>query len=454
MATVRPPMTMVAFMQASNVTVYSASWRYPSSRRDFLTMDYYQEVGRELERGMFDMLFFDDRLAMPGIHGGGVGSAVASGARPVKLDLLTILGTVAAATRDIGLGATYSTTYYEPYHVARIFATLDHLSRGRAAWNVVTSVNDSEAENFGVDLHLLPEDRYARAEEFMEATFRLWDSWGDDAIVYDRDTGVFGRPEAVREVNYQGEFVKTRGPLSVPRTPQGRPVVIQAGQSGRGRDFAARWADLIFTIANTLPAARAHYDDQKERIAQLGRDPDSVKILPLVFTVVGETEQIARDKETMLLNMIDPSASLALLSEAANYDFAAHELDEPVTEELLGRMTGARGMIEGILRHVGRENATIRDLADHRSTLLEGPRFVGTGAQVADQLEEWYLTQGCDGFAFAATHVPGAFEEFTRMVVPELQRRGLARTSYTGGTLRENLGIERPSAEKALPAAR
>ena len=231
-------MSLVGFMQAGNVTVYSGSWRHPATEHGFLDAGYYQKLGRTLEEGCFDLMFFDDRLAMPGIYGGSVAEAVRLGARPVKLDLSIVLGLVAGATPSIGLGATYSTTYYSPFHVARTFATLDHLSGGRAAWNVVTSVNDSEAQNYGMKEVLAHDARYDRADEFLEATTGLWDTWEDDALVLDRESGTFADPDKVHELNHEGEWFSVRGPLTVPRSPQGRPVLLQAGSSGRGRDFA------------------------------------------------------------------------------------------------------------------------------------------------------------------------------------------------------------------------
>ncbi|HEX6567734.1 MAG TPA: NtaA/DmoA family FMN-dependent monooxygenase, partial [Acidimicrobiales bacterium] len=282
-------MSLVGFMQAGNVTVYSGSWRHPATEHGFLTAAFYEKLGRTLEEGCFDMMFFDDRLAMPGIYGGSVADAVRLGARPVKLDLSIVLGLVAGATRQIGLGATYSTTYYTPFHVARTFAPLDHLSGGRAAWNVVTSVNDGEAQNYGVDHHLDHDARYDRADEFLEATTGLWDTWDDDALVLDREAGVFADPDKVHTLDHDGEWFRVRGPLTVPRSPQGRPVLLQAGSSGRGRDFAARWAELIFTGDPNVDVARSHYKDQKERLAEGGRDPQAVKMLPMAYTVIGES---------------------------------------------------------------------------------------------------------------------------------------------------------------------
>jgi FMN-dependent oxidoreductase (nitrilotriacetate monooxygenase family) len=441
-------MSLVGFMQAGNVTVYAGSWRHQATEHGFLTPGFYQKLGRTLEDGCFDMMFFDDRLAMPGIYAGSVADAVRLGARPVKLDLSIVLGIVAAATDHIGLGATYSTTYYSPFHVARTFATLDHLSGGRAAWNVVTSVNDGEAQNFGFTQHLGHDQRYDRADEFLEATTGLWDTWDDDALVLDREAGVFADPAKVHELGYRGEWFDVRGPLTVPRSPQGRPVLLQAGSSGRGRDFAARWAELIFTGDPNIDVARSHYKDQKERIGQGGRDPQAVKMLPMAYTVIGETQAHAEEREQLFLNeLVDPQASLALLSELMNYDFSGLALDAPITDELVESVSGIRGLVQNLRQHIG-GTVTLGDLAGHRATLLQGPRFVGTARAVADQMEEWFEGDACDGFVVAATHVPGAYEDVVRTVVPELQRRGLFRTEYTGATLRDHLGLARPAVER------
>ena len=438
-------MSLVGFMQAGNTSVYTGSWRHPATEHGFLKADYYAKLGRTLEQGCFDMMFFDDRLAMPGIYGGSVAEAVRTGARPVKLDLSLVLGVLAGATRHIGLGATYSTTYYSPFHVARTFATLDHLSGGRAAWNVVTSVNDSEAQNYGFEEALGHDERYDRADEFLEATTGLWDTWDDDALVLDREQGLFADPDSVRELGHDGDWFKVRGPLTVPRGPQGRPVLLQAGSSGRGRDFASRWAEVIFTGDPGIEVARSHYQDQKERIAEIGRDPGSVRILPMAYAVVAETHAQAQDREQLLLNdLVDPMASLTLLSELMNYDFSGLALDDPITDELIESVSGIRGLVQNLRKHIGGDTVTLADLAGHRATLLQGPRFVGTGPEVADQMEEWFDTGACDGFVLAATHCPGAYEDVVRMVVPELQRRGVFRDRYTGHTLRENLGLERP----------
>lgn len=438
-------MALVAFMQAGSTSVYAGSWRHPATEHGYLDSSYYAKIGRQLEEGCFDLMFFDDRLAMPGIYGGSVAEAVRYGARPVKLDLSVVLGVLAEATSHIGLGATYSTTYYAPFHVARTFATLDHLSRGRAAWNVVTSVNDSEAQNFGVDAHLGHDERYDRADEFLDVVAGLWDTWEDGAIQHNRSSGQYADPGKVHELGHVGRYFSARGPLTVPRTPQGRPVILQAGSSGRGREFASRWADLIFTGDPGIDVARAHYSDQKARIAESGRDPATVRICPMAYAVVGETESHAKEREDMFLNdLVDPMASLTLLSELMNYDFAQHDLDDPVTDELIASVSGIRGLVQNLRSHIGGDTVTVRDLAGHRATLLQGPRFVGTGKQVADQMEEWFTSGACDGFVMAATHSPGSYEDFVRMVVPELQHRGLFRTRYEGNTLRDHLGLQNP----------
>ncbi len=449
MTTAKRQMSLVGFMQAGSTTVYAGSWRHPATEHGFLNASYYSKLGRTLEEGCFDMMFFDDRLAMPGIYGGSVADAVRLGARPVKLDLSIVLGITAAATEHIGLGATYSTTYYSPFHVARTFATLDHLSGGRAAWNIVTSVNDSEAQNYGFKEHLDHDVRYDRADEFLEVVSGLWDTWEDDALVLDRASGYFADPDKVHELDHEGKWFSARGPLTVPRSPQGRPVLLQAGSSGRGRDFAARWAELIFTGDPGMDVARSHYQEQKETIAAVGRDPESVKMLPMVYTVVGESHAHAEEREDLFLNsLVDPKASLTLLSELMNYDFSGLELDAPITDELIGSVSGIRGLVQNLRKHIGGETVTLADLAGHRATLLQGPRFVGTGPEVADQMEEWMEAEACDGFVIAATHTPGAYEDVVRLVVPELQRRGVFRDRYTGGTLRDTLGLSRPDAER------
>ena len=439
-------MALVGFMQAGNATVYAGSWRHPATEHGFLTAGYYEKLGRTLEDGCFDLMFFDDRLAMPGIYGGSVAEAVRTGARPVKLDLSIVLGIVAAATRNIGLGATYSTTYYSPFHVARTFATLDHLSGGRAAWNVVTSVNDGEAQNFGLKEHLGPRRALRPRRRVPRGDHRSLGQLGRRRVgARPRDAAVRPSRQGARARTTRASGSTSRGPLTVPRTPQGRPVLMQAGSSGRGREFAAKWAELIFTGDPGIDVARAHYKDQKEKIGEHGRDPDTIKMLPMAYTVVGESKAHAEEREQLFLNdLVDPMASLTLLSELMNYDFSGLELGAPITDELIESVSGIRGLVQNIRTHIGGDTVTLADLAGHRATLLQGPRFVGTGPDIADQMEAWFDSGACDGFVIAATHSPGAYEDVVRLVVPELQRRGVFRDRYTSSTLRGHLGLDRP----------
>ena len=264
--------------------------------------------------------------------------------RVVKLDLVPVITAMGLATSHLGLGATYSTTYYSPFHVARLFASLDHFTNGRAAWNVVTSLNDSEAHNFGVDEHLEHDDRYDVADEFMEAAIALWDSWDDGAVLADRETERFADPAKVRRADYEGSYLHTRGPLTVPRSPQGHPVIIQAGQSERGRRFAARWGEMLFVIFPTAEGCKAYRDDLRARAAAAGRNPDSIKVAPAVYVVTGETGQEAADKLEFIEGLARPVDSLALLSEVFNYDFSQHRPDEPLSDEGNGVHDRASGV--------------------------------------------------------------------------------------------------------------
>ena len=445
MTTTSRQMTLVGFLQAQNCTNYPASWRHREAAHDFLTPEYYQRIARTLEAGKFHMAFFDDRLAMPDRYGDDFVESVRHGIRVVKLDLVPLLTAMGLATRHLGVGGTYSTTYYEPFHVARVFATLDLMTGGRAAWNVVTSLNDSEAANFSQDSHLGHDARYDRADEFMQVVMGHWDTWEDDAIVIDRRSGLFADPEKVHRLAHAGESFRSRGPFTVPPSPQGRPVIIQAGQSGRGRDFAARWGELVFVIAPNLEYGATIYQGIKDAVTLAGRDPADVLVAPAVYCIVGETLAEAEEKAAYIEGLHHPLDTLALLSEVLNYDFAARAVDEPFTDEELAAISGLRAFSDRVVKLSGNPHPTTRDFIKHsgRGTIRELPVFVGTPADVADGLEEWFRKPACDGFVLAATHVPGSYEDFVRLVVPELQRRGLHQTEYRGHTLRENLGLAR-----------
>jgi FMN-dependent oxidoreductase (nitrilotriacetate monooxygenase family) len=446
-------MALIAFLQAQNCSNYPASWRHPATAQDFLTAEYYQRIARTLEAGKFHLAFFDDRLAMPDRYGDDFAESVRHGIRVVKLDLIPLLTAMGLATRHLGLGGTYSTTYYEPFHVARVFSTLDHMVGGRAAWNVVTSLNDSEAANFGHAHHLDHDTRYDRADEFMAAVLGHWDTWEDGAIALDRARGVFADPGKVHRLAHAGTFFKTRGPFTVPRTPQGHPVIIQAGQSGRGRRFAARWGELIFVISPNLEAARRLYREFKDEVARVGRDPSLVRITPAAYVVTGETKAMAEDKAAYIDRLADPLDTLVLLSEVLNFDFASRGLDEPFSDADLASISGLQAIRDRVVQQSGKRNPTARDFIDvsGRGRLRELALFVGDPVRVADGLEEWFTGEACDGFVLAATHMPGAYEDFVRLVVPELQRRGLHQMDYAGATLRENLGLPRPARGAWMP---
>ncbi len=435
---------LVGFLQAQNCTTIPAAWRHPDARHDVTSASFYRHVGQTLERGKFDLGFFDDRLAMPDLYGGDHRHTVENGIRCVKLDPVTVLTAMGMSTERLGLGATYSTSYYEPFHVARVFATLDHMSEGRAAWNVVTSVNDNEAKNMGLAEAPAHDVRYDRADEFMEVVHGHWDSWEKDAIEANRATGRYADGEKVHRLDHEGKFYNSRGPFTVPRTPQGHPVVIQAGQSGRGVDFAARWGELLFMSNPSLAGAKANYLATKKAIADAGRDPNQVKIANLTFPVVGRTMAEAEDKRAAydeLPNLID---DLSLLSEGLNFDFSVKDLDTPLSDTDVQEMTGIQGIRNQVLEVTGKDNPTVRDFVNVSGRGRLAHPVVGGPVELADHFEEWFTGEACDGFVIAATHMPGAFEDFVDLVVPELQKRGLFRNEYQGTTLRHHLGIDLP----------
>lgn len=439
-------MVLIGFLQAQNCSNYVGSWRNPSAMTDFLTPEYFTRIARTLEDAKFDMAFFDDRLAMPDIYGRSHELAVRHGIRSVKMDPTPVLMAMAGATTHLGLGATYSTTYYEPFHVARLFATLDLMTRGRVAWNVVTSLNDSEAANFGVREHLEHDLRYDRADEFLEVVTELWSAWDTDAIRLDKAAGLFADPAKVHRIDHSGGFFRVTGTFPVPRSPQGQPVLLQAGASGRGSRFAGRWAEVIFASYADRESGISKYRTMREAIRDAGRDPDAVTIAPAVTVIVGETEAIADHKRALLADLARPEDGLALLCEVLNVDLSDRPLDEPFTDAELAAMSW-QSLRDRVITVSGNAHPSVNDFVRYsgRGTLNEGATFVGTPSQVADQMESWFDVC-CDGFVLSAPAVPGSYEDFARLVVPELQRRGLARTEYPGATLRDTLGLTTPSA--------
>ncbi len=437
--------TMIAFMQAQNCSNYVGSWRHPASHSDFLSAAYFQRMARTLEDGKFHVAFFDDRLAMPDRYKNDHVESVEGGVRVVKMDVITIMTVMGLATSKLGIGGTGSTTYFEPFHIARAWSTLDHMIGGRAAWNVVTSVNDGEALNFGREEHLEHDLRYDRADEFLEVVLGHWDTWEDGALLVDKASGRFADGKKVHRLDHVGKFFKSRGPFTVPRTPQGRPVIIQAGQSGRGKSFAARWGELIFASYKSLDDAKANYKEVKAAIAAEGRNPDKVVIAPACYAFVGETRAMAEEKFQLADSLARPIDTLSLLSEAINFDFGSKPMDEPFSDGEMAKLSGMHGMRDRVVQSSGKKNPTARDFAEFsgRGRLREQPIFKGNAKDVADQMEQWFTERGCDGFVLGTTVMPGGYEDFVRMVVPELQRRGLYHKDYRGSTLRENLGLDR-----------
>ena len=446
-------MVMVAFLQAQNCTNLPSSWRHPLSRDDSMSADYYQEIGRILEAGKFHIAFFDDRLAMPDRLGNDHTETVEHGIRCVKMDPIVVLTMMGAVTSRLGLAATASTTYFEPFDVARRFQTLDLMSNGRAGWNVVTSVNDGEALNMGRDAHMEHDLRYDRADEFMEVVLGHWDAWDDGAILQDKKSGRFADSAKVGRLDHKGEWFKSRGPFTVPRSAQGHPVIIQAGASGRGQRFAGRWGEVIFAAGRNTDIAKQGYDAVKDEAARLGRNPDDIFVCNMLLTVAGATKAEAEDKMDLISKLPTEMDSLCLLAEGVNFDFAARPLDQPLTDEELRSMTGISGIRDGVIRKSGIRNPSARDFIVHSGRGQVEGAIVGGPKEIADYMEEMFERRACDGFVVAATYVPGSYGDFVTHVVPELQKRGLYHKEYEGTTLRENLGLHVPRlGEWKLPA--
>jgi FMN-dependent oxidoreductase (nitrilotriacetate monooxygenase family) len=437
-------MTLIGFLQAQNCTNFASSWRHPKSRADSWSPDYYRHIGRVLEAGKFHLGFFDDRLSMPDMYRQNHAHTVSHGIRCVKLDAVTVLTVMGMATERLGLGATYSTSYYEPFHVARVFATLDLMTQGRAAWNVVTSLNDGEARNMGREQVIAHDLRYDRADEFMEVVLGHWDCWEDDAIVQDKTSGLFAIPEKVHRLDYEGRYFRSRGPFTVPRSAQGHPVIIQAGQSGRGKSFGARWGEVIFVVYPNIEAGKRDYAEFKEEIARCGRAPEHVIVTQLINTISAATKSEAEDTWAEISKLPLEIDALSLLSEALNFDFARKGMDEPFTDAEMAEMSGLQGIRDRVVQASGKKNPTVGEFIHFSGRGRVHDPVIGGPKEVADRLEQWFAERACDGFVVSATHVPGAYEDFVQFVVPELQRRGLFRKDYGGRTLRENLGLPVP----------
>lgn len=427
-----------AFLMAGGHHV--AAWRHPEAPADAgLDFSQYKRLAQIAEAAKFDALFVADSIAAPRDD---IASRMA---RSAYFEPLTLLSALSAVTERIGLIATATTSYNEPYHVARKFASLDHLSGGRAGWNLVTSDNAAEAQNFGREQPISHAERYSRAREFHQVVTGLWDSWEDDAFVRDKISGAYYDPAKLHVLNHQGEHFRVKGPLNVARSPQGQPVIVQAGSSGVGRDLAAQTAEVVFTAQTSLANAQAFYADLKGRLSQYGRHQDSLKIMPGIFVVVGATEAQAQEKFQTFQRLVEPEVGVALLGRMlGNFDLSQFPLDGPLPDLPLTE-SGQQSRQKLLTELAGEENLSLAELGRKIAGGRGHYTLVGTAVQIADQMQAWFEQGAADGFNVLVPHLPAGLEDFANEVIPELQRRGLFRTEYEGRTLRENLGLTRPA---------
>lgn len=418
-----------------------AAWRHPEVEAgNYLNLDFYKKLAETAERGKFDMIFLADHYAVKSGFEKAFEQSLSSYFEP-----FTILSALAATTKHIGLVGTVSTSFNEPFNVARQFASLDHISEGRAGWNVVTSGAEAEARNFNLNKHLLHADRYERAEEFVSVVKKLWDSWEDEAVIYDKENARFADVSKIHVVNHEGKWFSVAGPLNLSRPVQGHPVIVQAGSSEAGKELAAQTAEVIFTAWQTLEEARAFYADVKGRMAKYGRSPEELKIMPGVFPIIGRTEEEANEKKQLLVDLIPEEAGVALLSGTVNVDLSQYPVDGPLPElPEIEQVNGTKSRFQLIKDIADREGFTIRQLYQHIAGARGHREIKGTPVQIADQLQEWFENGAADGFNIMPPYLPGGLDDFVDLVIPELQKRGLFRTEYTGTTLREHLGLKRP----------
>ena len=421
-----------------------ASWLHPDAQIDAGTnFRHYVELAQMSERAKFDLMFLADALA---VRDGNLEPLSRWPQYMAYFEPITLLSGIAGLTERIGLVSTATTSYNEPYNVARKFASLDHISGGRAGWNVVTSANISEAFNFGREAHFEHGERYDRALEFTEVVFGLWDSWDDDAFLRDRATGRYFDPAKLHTLNHKGEHFSVRGPLNVARPPQGRPVIFQAGSSEVGRELAARTAEAVFTPQHSLEGAQAFYRDLKGRMAKYGRSPEHLVVMPGLNPIVGRTRREAEEKHRYLQSLIHQDVGLELLSNAlADFDLRPYDLDGPLPEAAYSvTPKGSTTSFRNVLSWAKEENLTIRQLYQRFAGARGQRTVIGTAADIVDQMQEWFDNRGVDGFLIQPSHLPGGLQDFIDLVIPELRERGLFRTEYNGTTLRDHLGLPRP----------
>ena len=422
---------------------HSAGWRIDGAFASSCSVPVMQSIASIAERGKFDLFFISDSAVMdPGDHPSFLN----------RFEPMTLLAALGMGTRHIGLGATVSTSFNEPFNVARSFASLDHLSGGRAAWNVVTSSNKAAALNFSKELYE-HDLRYEIATEFVDVVRGLWDCWDDGAIVPDRATGTFIEKSKVRPLDHKGRFFNVKGPLNMERCPQGQPVIIQAGGSAPGQELSARSADLVFSVVNGDPtSAKAAYDSLKARVIKHGRRPEHVPILPGVMPIIGETDAQAKEQLDRLQSWLTPTNALTLVSQRLGYDIAGYPLDGPIPD-FAQKTDRGQAFSNTLLEMARREKMTLRDLYNITAAARGHWVIYGTPKRIADIFEEWFAAERADGFVVMPAYFPGAFDDFVDRVVPELQRRGLFRRDYSGSTLRDHLGLTRATAAPGLKSA-
>jgi alkanesulfonate monooxygenase len=433
----RKQIRLAAFMRPT--TIHTGAWRYPGAWPDAnFNFAHIKRLAQTLERGKFDAFFMADHMAVLNMPT----KALKRSHTATSFEPFTLLSALSQVTERLGLAATASTTFDAPYHIARRFASLDHISGGRAAWNVVTTSNPDAALNFGMDEHMEHGQRYRRAREFYDVVTGLWDSWADDAFIRDVENGIYFDPEKMHVLDHKGEFLSVRGPLNIARPIQGWPVIVQAGASESGRQLAAETAEAVFTSQASLAIGQAFYKDVKGRAEKLGRSRDHMKILPAAFAVVGDTLEEAQRKRDKLDSLVHPDSGLASLSIALGTDASSFDLDGPLPDDIPETNASKSGR-ERTIEMARNENLTVRQLAQ-RVGGRTGLSFIGTPKMIADQMEEWLVTEGSDGFTMQFPFLPMGLDDFVNQVIPELQRRGIFRTEYEGKTLRENLDLPRP----------
>ena len=417
-----------------------AAWRHPRSQVDAgVNFRHFVDIAQTAERGLFDMLFSADSATANAVF-------TENGLRRMSyvawIEPFTLLAALASVTTHIGLACTASTTYEEPFSLARKFASLDHVSGGRAAWNLVTTGNHTAAQNFSRGAHPPKTQRYQRAREFADVVLGLWDSWDDDAFIRDRESGVYFDPGKMHVLRHAGEHFNVMGPLNVARSPQGRPVLVQAGASEEGMVLAAETAEVVFSAAPTLEDARSFYSDVKGRMGKFGREADDLKIMPGFFITVARTRQEAQEKHDYLQSLLHPEVGLALLEQRTGLDLSGHDVDGPFPDLPAGEVVSSRATL--IRDMAMKDELTIRQTWER----IAGGRghfdFHGSPGDVADVMEQWFKSGAADGFNIMPPVMPGGLDDFVDLVVPELQKRGLYRTRYEGPTLREHLGLKRP----------